>query len=80
MEIQYQQQELKQIIVDQNEKWAEAFDKGFRSIAASMINNDFEQMSEGINHILNVFGEAVLFKNMDEFDSFFFDDNAVLNL
>lgn len=80
MEIQYQQQELKQMIADQNEKWAEAFDKGFRSIAASMMNNDFEQMSEGINHILNVFGEAVLFKNMDEFDSFFFDDNAVLNL
>ena len=46
----------------------------------SMLNNDFEQMSDGINHILNVFGEAVLFKNMDEFDSFFFDDNAVLNL
>ncbi len=80
LEIQFQQQELKRMIDDQSAKWAESFDVGFRNMLESMLNNDFEQMSDGINHILNVFGEAVLFKNMDEFDSFFFDDNAVLNL
>lgn len=80
MEMRYQQDLLKSMISREYEEWSMNFEKGFQIILDGMGNNDFEQLSKGLGHIAEVFGRAVLFKDMDEFDDFFFDENAVLSL
>jgi len=60
--------------------WDKDFAEGFDQMIDAVKHNDFEQFSSGLDVVLKVFGDNVLFKDMDEFDDFFFDDNAVLTL
>lgn len=80
VEIQHQQTVLKTMIDSTFNEWDKQFESGFHSILEATYNNNFELLSSGLNTILNVFGETVMFKTMDEFDDFFFDDKAILNL
>lgn len=79
-EIEHQREQLSGMIKKEYAEWENRFDMGFKIIMNGMFNNDFEKLSQGLNHILETFGETVLFKNMEEFDEFFFDDNAVLTI
>lgn len=79
-EIQHQQTVLKTMITTTFKDWDKQFEFGFNNILEAAYNNNFELLSSGLNTILNVFGETVMFKTMDEFDEFFFDENAVLKL
>ena len=60
--------------------WDQQFEQGFTNMMEALVTNDFVSFSTGLNTIINVFGSNVLFKSMDEFDNFFFDDSAVLTL
>lgn len=79
MEMQYQQDMLKSMIKEEYAEWRKNFEAGFQIIRESMFSNNFEQLADGMNQVISVFGKSVLFKDMEEFDAFFFDDNAVLN-
>lgn len=60
--------------------WDQQFEQGFTNMMEALVTNGFVSFSTGLNTIINVFGSNVLFKSMDEFDNFFFDDSAVLTL
>lgn len=73
-------QNLDQVIKDTYAFWDQSFDEGFHLIANAVMENDFENFSIGLNIVTRIFDSQVLFKNMEEFDDFFFDENAILNL
>lgn len=79
MEMQYQQDILKNMIKEEYGEWTRNFEAGYQIIRESMFNNDFEQLADGLNQIISVFGKSIFFKDMEQFDEFFFDENAVLN-
>ncbi len=60
--------------------WDSSFDQGFRQMMASVSGNDFEGFCDGLETVLQVFDAHVLFKTEQDFDDFFFNDDAVLNL
>lgn len=60
--------------------WNESFDQGFNSMLKAIKDNDFNEFSAGLDIVLNIFDGNVLFRTMEEFDEFFFDDEAVLNM
>ena len=78
--MEYAQKELSVLIDKTFSIWDRKFESGFKQILESTLDNNFEQISSGLNNILEVFGESVMFKTINEFDDFFFDDNAELNL
>ena len=51
---------------------------GLDKIASSIYNNNFDLFVDGLNITLNEFNRSVLFKNLDQFDEYFYDDDAVL--
>lgn len=78
MEAAYQN--LDQTIRDTYAFWNRSFDEGFHLMENGVIENDFENFSMGLDIVTRIFDSQVLFENMDDFDDFFFDENAVLNL
>ncbi|MCI9500642.1 MAG: hypothetical protein HFG76_01310 [Hungatella sp.] len=78
MEAAYQS--LDQTIRDTYAFWNRSFDEGFHLMENGVIENDFENFSMGLDIVTRIFDSHVLFENMDDFDDFFFDENAVLNL
>lgn len=72
--------DLEQTIKDTYDFWNQSFNQGFQLMMEAVEQNDFEKFSSGLDTVVKVFDNHVLFKNMDEFDEFFFDENAVLNL
>jgi hypothetical protein len=78
--MEYAQKEVATLIDETFRIWDCKFEASFRQILKATIDNDFEEISSGLNTILDVFGESVMFKTIDEFDDFFFDDNTILNL
>ncbi|SET55716.1 hypothetical protein [Lacrimispora sphenoides] len=78
--MEYAQKEVATLIDETFRIWDCKFEASFRQILKATLDNDFEEMSSGLNTILEVFGESVMFKTIDEFDDFFFDDNTILNL
>ena len=73
-------QSLDQTIRDTYAFWNRSFDEGFHLMENGVIENDFENFSMGLDIVTRIFDSHVLFENMDDFDDFFFDENAVLNL
>lgn len=71
---------LNQEVKNSCDFWDTNFDRGFEKMLKAVLNNDFEGFSEGLDIILRIFDSHVLFKTEKEFDDFFFDDLAVLNL
>lgn len=80
IEMQYQQDMLKDMIQTEYSEWEDHFSKGYEMVIDAMMSNNFEKLAGGLDTILKVFGQTVIFNNMDEFDEFFFDDVAVLTL
>ena len=78
MEAAYQS--LDQTIRDTYAVWNRSFVRGFQLRENGVIENDFENFSMGLDIVTRIFDSHVLFENMDDFDDFFFDENAVLNL
>lgn len=75
-EIRHQQKELSELIGREYAHWDGLFQLGFEKIYEGSLYEDVEQLSEGLSSILSVFGKSVRFKDMDEFDEFFFSEEA----
>lgn len=73
-------EDLDSTIKDTYKLWDQSFNNGFEKMLSATLNNNFTEFSLGLDEVLNVFNSHILFKNMDEFDDFFFDENAVLIL
>lgn len=80
VEMKFQQQLLADEIKVTYEKWDERSELGFRMMLESIAENEFEKFTDGLDILLELFDSHVLFKTEQEFDEFFFDDSAVLNL
>lgn len=78
MEAAYQS--LDQTIRDTYAFWNQSFDEGFHLMENGIMGNNFENFSMGLDIVTKIFDSHVLFENMNEFDDFFFDENAVLSL
>ena len=76
-EMENQRTILEKIIKDEFEKWDNHFDLGFKKIYYGSLNNNIEEVSSGLNNILDVFSSKVAFSTKDEFDKFFDDENAI---
>lgn len=70
---------LKEMISEEYAYWDEQFNTGFEEIFNSAVLNDSNGIANGIDRILNVFGENVRFKNNEEFDAFFDSENRVFS-
>lgn len=78
IELEKQKQQLSLIINEEFDKWDKAFEYGFDKTISSIINNDLNGMSDGLNSILGIFNKKCEFSSLEEFDDFFFDSNAEL--
>ncbi len=78
MRLAYNQveKEIKEELQFQNHEIQAGFDKMLKA----SVKNDFNSFSNGLNQVISLFGQSVLFQDMKEFDRFFYDDNAVLFL
>lgn len=79
-EMQSQQQILADEIKATYKKWDERSERGFCMMLESIAENKFESFADGLDILLENFDSHVLFKTEQQFDEFFFDDSAVLNL
>lgn len=79
-EMENQRNILKILIKEKYEKWDEACERGFEAIFVSTFNNDIDGISSGINQILSIIGETVMFSSREEFNTFFDDEDAILEL
>lgn len=70
---------LKEMIFEEYSHWDEQFNLGFKEIFNSAVLNDSNGIANGIDKILNVFVKNVRFKNIEEFDKFFMDENATFS-
>lgn len=52
--------------------------EGIDIMIGAIKNNDFERFSFGLDKTLEVFDRGVLFKNMEDFNQFFYNDDIVL--
>lgn len=77
MEMENQRTILEKTIKDEFETWDNHFDLGFKKIYYGSLNNNIEEVSSGLNNILDVFSSKVAFTTKDEFDKFFDDENAI---
>lgn len=62
------------------EKLAKAFNTGFEYIQLSILQNNVDGITDGLNCILSVFNEKCAFQSLDEFNDFFDNEEAVLVL
>lgn len=79
-EIEKQRGMLSTIINDYFDKWDKEVTKGISEIYDSIINNNIDGLSNGLNRILDNFGKEVKFSSFEEFDDFFSAENCELNL
>lgn len=74
----------KNILADFREKerenLAKAFNTGFEYIQLSILQNNVDGITDGLNCILSVFNEKCAFQSLDEFNDFFDNEEAVLVL
>jgi len=71
---------LDQELKDFCEFWDSSFERGLEEMLNATLDRNFEGFAEGLDIISSVFGAHVLFKTEQEFDDFFFNDEAVLTL
>lgn len=64
----------------EREKLAKAFNTGFEYIQLSILQNNVDGITDGLNCILSVFNEKCAFQSLDKFNDFFDNENAVLVL
>lgn len=75
-----QREKLKTVIETTYSEWNTTFEKAFLEIFEGGVQYDFEKLSRGLDKILKVFDENIMFQTKEEFDDFFFDDNSILTL
>ena len=71
---------LHSLIESELTQWNMKINSGFDQILTSIINNDANGISSGIDSILTLLNESVKFKTYEEFNDFFMDENSILTL
>ena len=61
-------------------EWTTRIDLGFDQILSSILSDNATGIADGLNTILTLFNEQVKFKNYNEFDAFFMNENCILTL
>ena len=79
-EMKHQQDLLKKYIADDAQKWEKNLREGFALIATGTLANDVAVIAGGLDCIMTNFNRHVKFKTLEEFDEFFMDEDAVLEL
>lgn len=79
-EMEYQNKRLKDAIEEERLKWDTNTQLGYENIYHGILSNNVEQISLGLDNILEIFGEKSKFESLDDFGDFFNDDFAVLKL
>lgn len=79
-EMERQRNILKDMIGKQFSQWGEQFNLAFEEIYSATMNDDINGISNGLDRMLNVFGESVKFKTFEEFDEFFMHENSIFTL
>ena len=72
--------DLEKTIKDTYGLWNRNFDAGYQNMLAGMQDNNLELFSRGLDSVMNVLDSNVLFHSLEEFDEFFYDEDAVLVL
>lgn len=78
VEMEYQRQTLEQMKDQEFDFWDENINKGFETIILSALSDNTENVLKGLNMILGVFGEKVLFESHEEFENFFMSENPTI--
>ena len=73
-------EDLDKTVKEEFEKWDNSVANGFKMMKKGTFENSLEVFAEGLNEVSSVISCNVLFANLKEFDEFFFDDDAVLEL
>ena len=79
-ELQIQQENLKEVFGEDNLKWNQAIDRGFKLITYGNQNMDMQSISRGIDSILLLFGGEVTFKDKNDVRDFLNLQDRVLKL
>lgn len=79
-EIKKQNDNLEKMIQVHNENYDKKIKYAFEKIYKSTLDNDVNIFSNGLNEILEIFKEEVYFKDFEEFEEFFMDENSVFIL
>lgn len=79
-EIKKQNDNLEKMIQVHNENDDKKIKYAFEKIYKSTLDNDVNIFSNGLNEILEIFKEEVYFKDFEEFEEFFMDENSVFIL
>lgn len=77
-------QEQKERIVNYNQRekarLEAAFSDGMEQLCSGIMNSQEKEVIYGLNKILAIFDQECYFQSLQEFDEFFFNENAVLSL
>jgi hypothetical protein len=76
-EINRQNAFVKEMIDAQSVEWDKSFAEGFDLIYRGAVNFDADTIAEGLDGILNVFGESVRFKTQEEFSEHFHNKDFI---
>lgn len=79
-EMETQRNNLKECISEEFKVWDEKINTAFNIMINATLNNDVNGISASLDDILGIFGERVRFKNYNEFDEFFMNQDAILRL
>lgn len=79
-EIKKQNDNLEKMIQVHNENYDKKIKYAFEKIYKSTLDNDVNIFSNALNEILEIFKEEVYFKDFEEFEEFFMDENSVFIL
>ena len=78
--MQHQREHLHSMIENELNEWTTRIDLGFDQILSSILSDNATGIADGLNTILTLFNEQVKFKNYNEFDAFFMNENCILTL
>ncbi|MBY3619555.1 hypothetical protein HGO21_08360 [Acinetobacter sp. CUI P1] len=79
-EMETQRNNLKECISEEFKVWDRKINTAFNIMINATLNNDVNGISASLDDILGIFGERVHFKNYNEFDEFFMNQDAILRL
>lgn len=79
-EIKKSREQLKVTFETEKKQWNESIDKGFEAILYGAVHNNMDEVSNGLNAIMNLFGSDVQFKNSSEVRNFMDSEHRVFQL
>lgn len=67
-------------IKNKNEMFDSLVMEGYYTLCKSIMENNYDEMTKGLNLIMEYFNKEVLFQDSKKFDEYFFDDSKILTI